>query len=183
MNNTAKSNTSEPEDAMKSVGDVIGFILIGVVGPLVGVLCISLLLSLIFPIDEIRNPWGISSELFAIQIIVCFVLLILKLIIVFWIYKATMEKGMPSPPTWSLMALFFTFITLLLYYYNKPDGELVECQICGKKKLDILCECPHCKVRKKILPKASNRKRISKTDVNEDMGKKTPKSLIVKKRY
>jgi hypothetical protein len=138
--------------------------------------------GILISFNELNDPLGIGDTAFVLMIAGSSLFLIFKLIFTFWIYKATMEKGMPSPPAWSLLALFFPIITLLLYLFNKPEGEMVDCPVCENKKLEILYECPHCKVRKENLPISSNKKKKHVRDANGGIEKITPKVLSVKKK-
>jgi hypothetical protein len=64
-----------------------------------------------------------------------------------WIYHDSLNRGMPSPAVWLLLVILIPIIGLLLYFLVRPSGRISICENCGKKRLEILVECPHCRYR------------------------------------
>ena len=159
LNNQKDSEERKSEeDVLKPYEGPAVIIVFIILGTFVGSLLISIVIQVILYYIGIENPGGIDEKLLFGMIMGSVVVLILKFVFVFWIYNATLVRGMPSPITWSLMAMFFTIIALILYFLNSPEGKLVDCHVCGSRKHEILYECPHCKVRKDDFPKKKTRR-------------------------
>jgi hypothetical protein len=87
--------------------------------------------------------------------ILAVIFFILKLIITFYVINDATNRGVSGPAAWGLFIMFFTIIGTIFYMIFRPEGDLVECENCMGRKLDILMECPHCRYRP--LPKVKKR--------------------------
>ena len=62
-----------------------------------------------------------------------------------WVSKDASSRGMDNGAMWVVLVLFTGFIGLIVYMVSRPQGELVTCQECGKKRLSESRRCPHCR--------------------------------------
>jgi hypothetical protein len=91
-------------------------------------------------------------------LVLTFLMTVLRLFLVFWVMKDSIERGMSSPPGWGLFAMFFPIIAMVFYYFLRTEGDLVKCEKCGQKMSEVLHECPRCKYRKETVKKRSWRR-------------------------
>jgi len=107
------------------------------------VILLGLAIANSFNIEPTLNTNNIGWMVFlaAIQYIV-------RLYLVYWVIRDSIERGMSSPPGWGLLVMFFPIIGMIFYYVFRTDGESMECNNCGQKMSEILHECPRCKYRK-----------------------------------
>ena len=69
--------------------------------------------------------------------------LAVSIYIMVWVYKDAKSRG-TEPILWLVLVFFTGLIGLLIYYFVRPQGVLTACHNCGKPKLDVLPQCPHC---------------------------------------
>jgi Mn2+/Fe2+ NRAMP family transporter len=69
---------------------------------------------------------------------------VLNIILLIWVAKDAKARGMDNSVVWMILVMLTSFIGLILYIYSRPKGELVECQNCQNKRLQVSAKCPHC---------------------------------------
>ncbi len=51
---------------------------------------------------------------------------------------------MDSPVLWLIVVILTGLIGLIVYLFARPQGNLVPCTHCQKKRLQASAKCPHC---------------------------------------
>ncbi len=72
------------------------------------------------------------------------IILVLNIALLIWVARDAKARGMDSAVLWMLLVFFFPFIGFIVYYFSRPQGELVPCPNCGNKRLQASVKCPHC---------------------------------------
>lgn len=78
---------------------------------------------------------------FLFFIIAIFVINIAMLV---WVARDAKARGMGNPIGWLIFVFFTSFIGLIIYFFSRPQGELVVCPNCNNKRLKSMDKCPHC---------------------------------------
>jgi len=72
------------------------------------------------------------------------VILVVNIALLVWVARDAKARGMDSPVLWMALVLFLSVVGLIIYVLSRPKGELVECQNCKNKRLQVSTRCPHC---------------------------------------
>lgn len=94
----------------------------------------------------VYTPTSDNSEALGVIIVLVFILafIIITLYIIVWIAKDANSRG-ENGTLWGIVVFFLGLIGILIYFITRPKGKLAVCNHCGKNKLEILGQCPHCK--------------------------------------
>lgn len=68
----------------------------------------------------------------------------LNIAILVWVARDAKARGMDSAVLWMLLVLFTSFIGLIIYFFARPQGNLVPCPNCNNNRLQASVKCPHC---------------------------------------
>lgn len=128
---------------------------------LIGVMLAASILVIILGLaiaNSITNKPTLNTNNIMWMVLVIAIQFLVRLYLVYWVIKDSIERGMSSPPGWGLFVVFYPIIGMIFYYIFRTDGDSVECKKCGQRMSEILHECPRCKYRKEIVKKRSWRK-------------------------
>ncbi len=70
--------------------------------------------------------------------------LLIHIVIVVWIVKDARDRGVQDVVVWALIGFFAGIVGLIVYILTRPQGNLVACEHCGRRRLASLKRCPHC---------------------------------------
>lgn len=73
----------------------------------------------------------------------CGVILVINIALLVWVWNDANNRG-SNGIVWSIIVLIFGVLGLLLYFIARPQGQLIACPDCGKKKPITQAICPHC---------------------------------------
>lgn len=79
-----------------------------------------------------------------IPILAVVALIALNIALLVWVARDAKARGMDSSVLWMILVMFTGFIGLVIYLLSRPQGNLVDCQHCGNKRLQASAKCPHC---------------------------------------
>jgi hypothetical protein len=68
----------------------------------------------------------------------------LNIALLVWVARDAKARGMDSAVLWMVLVMFTSVIGLIIYIFSRPQGNLVQCQHCGNKRLQASARCPHC---------------------------------------
>jgi hypothetical protein len=68
----------------------------------------------------------------------------LNIALLVWVARDAKSRGMDSAVIWMVLVMFTGVIGLVIYIFSRPQGNLVQCQSCGNKRLEASAKCPHC---------------------------------------
>ena len=104
---------------------------------------LALCLSLLMPIGVLAQSSG-EDTLFGGAICGFFlVMIVINILILVWVIKDADARG-TSAGAWVVVVFLFGVFGLLAYMIARPNGKLVPCPQCGKKKPITDAICPHC---------------------------------------
>ena len=69
---------------------------------------------------------------------------VLNLALMIWVVKDAKARGTGSPIGWLILVMLTGVVGLIIYFFSRPKGELVECPNCKNKRLQAMDKCPHC---------------------------------------
>ncbi len=75
-------------------------------------------------------------------VIIAFIALNVALLI--WVARDAKARGMDSAILWMILVMFTGVIGLIIYLFSRPQGNVVYCNHCGNKRLQVSAKCPHC---------------------------------------
>jgi hypothetical protein len=84
-----------------------------------------------------------AATIAGVPVCCCGAILLLRLIIAVWVVRDAQVRG-TSAGAWLLIVLIFDLLGLLAYLIARPQGKLVPCPNCGRKKPIRDQVCPHC---------------------------------------
>jgi hypothetical protein len=73
----------------------------------------------------------------------CGAVVLINIAILVWVIQDANNRG-TGAGAWLLIVLIFGFLGLLAYLVARPQGKLVDCPNCGRKKPIRDQVCPHC---------------------------------------
>jgi len=76
----------------------------------------------------------------------CGAILLLNIALLVWVIKDAQNRG-ASAGAWVFIVFLFGLLGLLAYLVARPQGKLVDCPNCGRKKPIRDQVCPHCGAR------------------------------------
>lgn len=109
-------------------------------------LMILLVLAAVFMIPQVAYAQDddTSAALGAtFWLVCCGASLLINIAILVWVIQDAQNRG-ASAGAWLVIVLIFGLWGLLAYLVARPQGKLVECPNCGKKKPIRDQVCPHC---------------------------------------
>jgi hypothetical protein len=68
----------------------------------------------------------------------------LNIALLVWVARDAKSRGMDSAVLWMVLVMFTSLPGLVIYIFSRPQGELMQCQSCGNKRLQASAKCPHC---------------------------------------
>lgn len=71
-------------------------------------------------------------------------LIILNIVLLVWVSRDAKARSMDSAVIWMILVMFFGPLGLILYWFSRPQGNLIECPQCKNKRLQASAKCPHC---------------------------------------
>lgn len=71
-------------------------------------------------------------------------MLAISIAIMVWVYNDAKSRGVDSPILWLVLIFFTGLIGLIIYFFARPQGNLMPCPNCGKKMMETLVKCPNC---------------------------------------
>ena len=101
------------------------------------------LLLFVTPVFAQSDGEAISAGITTTYLLCCGLSLLLNLVMLVWVAKDASERG-TSAGAWLIIVFLFGFLGLLGYLVARPQGKLVECPHCGRKKPIRDQICPHC---------------------------------------
>ncbi len=72
------------------------------------------------------------------------VFIALNIALLVWVARDAKARGMDSAVLWMVLVMFTSVIGLIIYIFSRPQGNVVQCQHCGNKRLQVGARCPHC---------------------------------------
>lgn len=78
------------------------------------------------------------------MILIPIIIFALNIALLVWVARDAKARGMDSAILWMALVLFTSVIGLIIYIFSRPQGELVQCQHCGNKRLRSSAKCPTC---------------------------------------
>lgn len=79
-----------------------------------------------------------------VLIFVPIAIIALNIALLVWVARDAKSRGMDSAVIWMVLVMFTSVIGLIIYIFSRPQGNLVQCQSCGNKRLEASAKCPHC---------------------------------------
>lgn len=80
----------------------------------------------------------------ATVIVAVVALIALNIALLVWVARDAKSRGMDSAALWMLLVMFTGLIGLIIYFFSRPQGELIQCPNCRNKRLLASVKCPHC---------------------------------------
>jgi uncharacterized membrane protein YhaH (DUF805 family) len=68
----------------------------------------------------------------------------LNIALLVWVARDAKSRGMDNAVLWMVLVMFTSFVGLIIYYYSRPQGVLIQCEHCGGKRLQVSAKCPKC---------------------------------------
>lgn len=68
----------------------------------------------------------------------------LHIALLVWVARDAKSRGMDSSALWMILVMVTGLIGLIIYVFSRPQGNLVQCQQCNNKRLQVSAKCPHC---------------------------------------
>jgi len=68
----------------------------------------------------------------------------LHIALLVWVAKDAKNRGMDSPVIWMILVLVTGLVGFIIYILTRPKGDLVVCQQCQNKRMQVSAKCPHC---------------------------------------
>jgi uncharacterized membrane protein YhaH (DUF805 family) len=78
------------------------------------------------------------------MIIVPLAILVLNIALLVWVARDAKARSMDSAVLWMILVMFTGPVGLVIYVFSRPQGNLIQCQHCGNKRLQASSKCPHC---------------------------------------
>ncbi len=69
---------------------------------------------------------------------------VLHVAILVWVARDAKNRGMDNAILWMVLVMITGLLGLLIYVFARPQGNVVPCQHCGNKRLQVSAKCPHC---------------------------------------
>jgi len=80
-----------------------------------------------------------------IFILICIVgVIALNIALLVWVARDAKSRGMDSSVLWMFLVMFTGLIGLVIYFFSRPKGNLIQCTSCKGKRLETSAKCPHC---------------------------------------
>ncbi len=79
------------------------------------------------------------------MIVLAVTLLALNIALLIWVARDAKSRGMDSSVLWMFLVMFTGPIGLIIYFFSRPQGQLVRCPQCGGQRLQASAVCPHCR--------------------------------------
>lgn len=70
--------------------------------------------------------------------------IVLNVLLLVWVARDAKNRGMDNSVLWMVLVMFTGVIGLLIYLLSRPKGEVVVCNHCKNKRLQVSAKCPHC---------------------------------------
>jgi len=61
-----------------------------------------------------------------------------------WVARDAKARGMDSAVVWMFLVMGTSVIGLVIYLFSRPQGNLISCQHCKNKRLQVSAKCPYC---------------------------------------
>ncbi len=68
----------------------------------------------------------------------------LNIALLVWVAKDAKARGLDNSVMWMLLVFFTGLIGFAIYYYSRPQGDLINCPHCNNKRLQSIVKCPTC---------------------------------------
>jgi hypothetical protein len=68
----------------------------------------------------------------------------LNIALLVWVARDAKSRGMDSAVLWMVLVMFTSIIGLVIYIFARPQGNLLQCNHCNNKRLQVSAKCPHC---------------------------------------
>jgi hypothetical protein len=101
-------------------------------------------LTLLLPTVILAQGGDDAGGIGCVTIVLVF--LIINIAILVWVVRDAQSRG-ASAGAWLVIVLLFGVLGLLAYLVARPQGKLVPCPECGKRKPIADAICPHCGIR------------------------------------
>lgn len=79
-----------------------------------------------------------------IPILICAIILALNIALLVWVARDAKARGLDNSVLWMALVLFTSVLGFIIYIFARPQGELMQCQHCGNKRLQSSAKCPTC---------------------------------------
>jgi hypothetical protein len=77
-------------------------------------------------------------------VLIPIVFVALNIALLVWVGRDAKARGMDSAVVWMILVMLTSVIGLIIYVFTRPQGNLVKCQHCGNRRLQVSATCPHC---------------------------------------
>ncbi len=94
-----------------------------------------------FAQSETSDSSGVGVILF--WLLCCGGILVINGLMLLWVWSDANNRG-SNGVAWSIIVFIFGILGLLAYLVMRPQGQLLNCPECGKKKPITQPICPHC---------------------------------------
>lgn len=78
------------------------------------------------------------------MILVPILLSALNIALLVWVARDAKARGMDNSVLWMVLVFFTSLLGLIIYIFSRPQGDLMQCQHCGNKRLKTSAKCPTC---------------------------------------
>jgi hypothetical protein len=85
-----------------------------------------------------------GTGMFVVLVVVPFIILVLNIALLVWVARDAKARGMDSAVLWMVLVMLTGVLGLILYIFSRPQGNLIQCHICGNNRLQASAQCPHC---------------------------------------
>ena len=68
----------------------------------------------------------------------------LNIALLVWVARDAKSRGMDSSVLWMLLVFFTGVFGIVIYFFSRPQGNVVRCPHCGNGRLQASAKCPHC---------------------------------------
>ena len=87
---------------------------------------------------------GVCGGTMAAPVILLIVWFALCIALVVWVARDAKARGLDNSVLWMALVFFTGLIGFIIYYFSRPQGNLVQCPHCGNKRLAVSAKCPTC---------------------------------------
>lgn len=77
-------------------------------------------------------------------IVIPIAIIVLNFALLIWVARDAKSRGMDNAVLWMVLVMVLSFIGLILYFFSRPKGQLIQCPHCSNSRLAASAKCPHC---------------------------------------
>jgi len=87
---------------------------------------------------------GVCGAAPIVIIVFIIAIIVLNIALLVWVAKDSKSRGMDNSVMWIILVMFTGVIGFTIYYFSRPQGDLVQCPNCKNNRMQASAKCPHC---------------------------------------